>query len=62
MKTLQSFDFAGKKAIVRVDLNVPLDGNFAITDFTRVNAVIPTIKKILSGREVFVKTCCECSR
>lgn len=48
MKTLQSFDFSGKKAIVRVDLNVPLNGDFAITDFTRINAVVPTIKKILA--------------
>ena len=48
MKTLQSFDFAGKKAIVRVDLNVPLNGDFEITDYTRINAVVPTIKKILS--------------
>ena len=48
MKTLQSFNFAGKKAIVRVDFNVPLDGDFAITHFTRINAVVPTIKKILA--------------
>ena len=48
MKTLQSFNFAGKKAIVRVDLNVPLDSNFAITDFTRLNAIVPTVKKILA--------------
>lgn len=48
MKTLQSFNFSGKKAIVRVDINVPLDGNFAITDFTRLNAIVPTVKKILS--------------
>jgi len=48
MKTLQSFNFAGKKAIVRVDLNVPLDSDFTITDHTRLNAVVPTIKKILT--------------
>lgn len=48
MKTLQSFNFSGKKAIVRVDFNVPLDGDFAITDFTRINAVVPTVKKILA--------------
>ena len=47
MKTLQSFNFAGKKAIVRVDLNVPLDSSFAITDYTRLNAIVPTVKKIL---------------
>ena len=48
MKTLQSFNFAGKKAIVRVDFNVPLNGDFEITDYTRINAVVPTIKKILA--------------
>jgi len=48
MKTLQSFDFAGKKAIVRVDINVPLNKDFAITDFTRIKAIAPTVKKILA--------------
>jgi len=48
MKTLQSFSFAGKKAIVRVDFNVPLNGDFDITDYTRINAVVPTVKKILA--------------
>ncbi len=48
MKTLQSFNFAGKKAIVRVDFNVPLNGDFEITDHTRLNAVAPTVKKILA--------------
>ena len=48
MKTLQSFNFSGKKAIVRVDLNLPLNGKFKITDFTRLNAVVPTLKKILN--------------
>lgn len=48
MITLNSYNFKGKKAIVRVDFNVPLDANFNITDFTRINAVVPTVKKILS--------------
>lgn len=48
MKTLDSYNFAGKKAIVRVDFNVPLNDKFEITDFTRINAVVPTVKKILS--------------
>ena len=48
MITLNSYNFKGKKAIVRVDFNVPLDADFNITDFTRINAVVPTVKKILS--------------
>ncbi len=47
MKTLDTFNFAGKKALVRVDFNVPLDDNNHITDDTRLKAVIPTINKIL---------------
>ncbi|BDD04395.1 phosphoglycerate kinase [Aureibacter tunicatorum] len=48
MKTLDNFNFAGRKAVVRVDFNVPLDENFQIKDFTRINAALPSIKKILS--------------
>ena len=48
MKTLDQFNFAGKKALIRVDFNVPLDENFNITDFTRIKAATPTIKKILA--------------
>lgn len=48
MKTLDSYNFSGKKAIVRVDFNVPLNDKFEITDETRINAVIPTVKKILA--------------
>lgn len=48
MTTLDNFDFKGKKALVRVDFNVPLNENFEITDDTRIKATIPTIKKILS--------------
>ncbi|NLA80984.1 MAG: phosphoglycerate kinase, partial [Chloroflexi bacterium] len=47
MQTMDSFDFAGKKAFVRVDFNVPLDENFQITDDTRIRAAVPTLKKIL---------------
>lgn len=46
---IDSYDFSGKKAIVRVDFNVPLDENFNITDDTRIRAAIPTLKKVLAG-------------
>ena len=48
MKTVDSFDFSGKKALVRVDFNVPLDKQFNITDDTRIRATIPTVMKILN--------------
>ncbi len=47
MKTLNDFDFKNKKAIIRVDFNVPLDENFNVTDTTRIEAAKPTIDKIL---------------
>jgi len=47
MKTFQDFNFNGKKALIRVDFNVPLDENFHITDTSRIDAAIPTIQKIL---------------
>ncbi len=48
MKKLDEYSFAGKKALIRVDFNVPLNENFEITDFTRIKAATPTIKKILA--------------
>ena len=48
MTTLDNYNFSGKKAIVRVDFNVPLNDKFEITDETRIKAVIPTVKKILA--------------
>lgn len=48
MKTLNDFNFSGKKAIIRVDFNVPLDENFKVTDATRIEAAKPTIDKILN--------------
>ena len=47
MKTVDQFNFAGKRALIRVDFNVPLDAHFHITDDTRIKAAIPTLKKIL---------------
>ena len=46
--TIDEFNFAGKKAIVRVDFNVPLDENGNVTDDTRIRGVLPTLKKILN--------------
>ncbi|MGC4040889.1 MAG: phosphoglycerate kinase [Flavobacterium sp.] len=48
MKTLQDFNFKNKKAIIRVDFNVPLDENFNVTDANRIEAAKPTIDKILA--------------
>ena len=45
--TIDNYNFAGKKAIVRVDFNVPLDENGKITDDTRIRGALPTLKKIL---------------
>ncbi len=46
--TIDKYNFAGKKAIVRVDFNVPLDENGNITDDTRIRGALPTLKKILA--------------
>ncbi len=48
MKTLNDFNFKDKKAIIRVDFNVPLDENFKVTDANRIEAAKPTIDKILA--------------
>jgi phosphoglycerate kinase len=48
MSKFQEYNFKGKKALIRVDFNVPLDENYNITDDTRIRAAIPTIKKILN--------------
>lgn len=47
MKTIDNLNFAGKRALIRVDFNVPLDEKYNITDDTRIRAAIPTIQKIL---------------
>lgn len=48
MKTIDSINFQGKRALIRVDFNVPLNAEFSITDDTRMRAAVPTIKKILN--------------
>ncbi len=48
MKTIDNLNFSGKKALIRVDFNVPLDESFNITDDNRIQGALPTIKKILN--------------
>ncbi|MFM6977093.1 MAG: phosphoglycerate kinase [Sphingobacteriaceae bacterium] len=48
MKTIDQFNFSGKKALIRVDFNVPLDENYQITDDNRIQGALPTIQKILN--------------
>lgn len=47
MKTISDINFSGKRALIRVDFNVPLDKSFNVTDDNRIRATIPTLKKIL---------------
>ncbi|MGW9684584.1 phosphoglycerate kinase [Flagellimonas sp. 2504JD1-5] len=47
MKTIEDFNFENKKALIRVDFNVPLDGDFNVTDTSRIEAATPTILKVL---------------
>jgi phosphoglycerate kinase len=49
MKTIQDISFKGKRALVRVDFNVPLDKGFNVTDDNRIRATIPTLSKILEN-------------
>lgn len=49
MQTINSYNFKGKKALIRVDFNVPLNENFEITDDTRMTAAVPTIKKVIEA-------------
>ncbi|MFM9076257.1 MAG: phosphoglycerate kinase, partial [Bacteroidota bacterium] len=48
MKTIDQYNFSGKRALIRFDFNVPLDKSFQVTDDNRIRATIPTLKKILA--------------
>ncbi|MBQ7997772.1 MAG: phosphoglycerate kinase, partial [Bacteroidales bacterium] len=47
-QSIDTYNFKGKKAIARVDFNVPLNEQFQITDDTRIRAAVPTMKKVLA--------------
>ena len=49
MQTIDNYNFKNKKALIRIDFNVPLNEKFEITDDTRMRAAVPTIKKVLAG-------------
>ena len=49
MNTIETYNFKGKRALIRVDFNVPLNEEFKITDTTRIDAALPTIRKVLAG-------------
>ena len=49
MQTIENYDFSGKKALIRVDFNVPLDEKFVITDDTRMTAALPTIRQVIEN-------------
>ena len=48
MQTIDNLNFNGKRALIRVDFNVPMNAQFEITDTTRIDATLPTISKILN--------------
>ncbi|MBP5642954.1 MAG: phosphoglycerate kinase [Bacteroidales bacterium] len=54
MTNIDQINFAGKRVIVRVDFNVPLDENFNITDDTRMRAAMPTLKKVLNDNGMLI--------
>ena len=53
---IEDFNFAGHKAIVRVDFNVPLDENGNVTDDTRIRGALPTLKKVLADGGALIMT------
>ena len=53
-KTIEDIDVSGKKVLVRCDFNVPLDENKNITDETRINAALPTIKYLLEHKAAVI--------
>ena len=51
MAIIDKYNFSGKRALIRVDFNVPMDKNtLTITDYTRIKAAIPTIRKVLENK------------
>ena len=54
MKTIDNLNFKGFRAIIRVDFNVPLNDKFEVTDTTRIDAAIPTVKKILNDGGIVI--------
>ena len=54
MTNIDKVNFSGKRVIVRVDFNVPLDDNFNITDDTRMRAAMPTLQKVLKDNGMLI--------
>ena len=59
MKDFNTYHFAGKHALIRVDFNVPLDENYHITDTTRIDAAIPTSQNLIARRRAAIRAACQ---